>query len=363
MMNLYSDIRKNQILNTLSAQPLLNRTHFRKQEQLEVSKAFADALLETVHEKEHASHLSIRSLGNYLLEQAKTFGMDDDKNIKYVAGQLDRLSWKIHCLESGKVGETRANRAMFGIDSPNRILRNVEFTIDGEPFEMDFVIINQAGVFAVEAKRFNRDMVIDQTGTLTDACPVGKAFTKKVCMQMANQRAAVRRVLTEAFVDNNRIIAAAENIRSILLNTSDHSIVDLRGKETILDCDTIVDYLNGASSAGLTRDEINAMADALEKASHARAYSDGWDYGRVAEAFAISIAKIEYASECATKTSCEDEQIDYENIAFEILESEHNSARKSNKAWKMLGSAAAAAAVLAGATWQVAKCLIKTKIS
>lgn len=363
MMNLYSTVRKEKILTTLSELTLLKHNSFTKDELRCALNEFTNAMLETVMEREHAAHLSIRSLGKYLLDQAKNVGIEGDHNVTYTAEQLDRLSYRIYCMERGKVGETRANRAMFGIDAPNRILRNVEFTIDGEPFEMDFVIINQAGVFTVETKRFNRDMVIDQTGTLTDACPESKSVTKKVCMQMANQRAAVRRVLTEAFPDNARITALAENVQSVLLTTSVHSIVDLRGKETILDCDTIADYLNSAPSMGLTRDEINAVADALEKASHVRSYPVGWDYRRVAEAFAISVAKIEYASEYAAKISRENEQIDYENIAFEISEDEHDSTRKSNKAWKMLGSAATIAAVIAGTAWQLTKHLIKVKIS
>lgn len=362
MMNLYSTVRKEQIFTTLSELTLLKHNSFTGDELRSALNEFANTMLETVMEREHAAHLSIRSLGKYLLDQAKNVGLEGDHNVTYAAEQLDRLSYRIYCLERGKIGETRANRAMFGIDAPNHILRNVEFSIDGEPFEMDFVIINHAGVFAVETKRFNRDMVIDQTGTLTDACPSEKSITKKVCMQMANQRAAVRRVLTETFAGNDRITSLAENVQSILLTASDYSIVDLRGKETILDCDTIADYLNNVPSVGLTRDEINAMADALEKASHTRSYPVGWDYRRVAEAFALSIAKIEYASKYATKISCEEEQSDYENIAFKTLDSEHESTHKSSKAWKMLGSAAAVAAVIAGTTWQLAKHLIKAKI-
>ena len=355
MTHLYSEARKNQILSNLSTQPILTRTAFRHREMPDVLNAFADALLETVLEKEHASHLSIRTLSKYLLTQAQDLGIADDKNIVYAAGQLDRLSKKIHILEIGKAGETRANRAMFGIDAPNRILRNVELSIDGEPYEMDFVIINQAGVFAVECKRINRDMVIDQTGTLTDACPTGKPFTKKVYMQMANQRAAVRRVLSDAFADYDRITEAAENVRSILLNTGDHSIVDQRGRETVLGCDSIVDYLNGAPSAGLSRDEINAMADALEKASCPKAYPIDWDYGRVAEAFAISIAKIEYASEYGMNNQ-------KENADLKIPESDPQGSHGSGKAWKALGGAAAAVAVVAGTAWQVVKHLVKSPV-
>ena len=144
MKHLYSEDRKNQIFANLSKLKLLNQTEYRNDELLETLREFANALLETVHEKEHASHLSIRTLGQYLLNQANNVGLEDSSNVAYAANQIDRLSYRIHCLEKGKLGETRANRALFGIDAPNRILRNVEVDIDGEPYEMDFIVINQA---------------------------------------------------------------------------------------------------------------------------------------------------------------------------------------------------------------------------
>ena len=341
----YSESRKNQILEKLSALKLINQSEYRNNELLEALRCFADAMLETIHEKEHASHLSIRYLGKYLLDQAEILGLKDDSNITYAAKQLDRLSYRIYTLESGKLGEARANRAMFGIDAPNRILKNIELVIDGEPFEMDFIIINNAGIFAVETKHFSKKMVIDHTGTLTESCSFNKSTGKKVCMQMANQRAAVRRVLTEVFTDNNRITEIAENVKSILMTTSDHSIVDLRGRETILDCNSIADYLNTVSSSmELSREEINILANALEKAAQPKIYPINWDYKRVAEAFAIAVAKIEYASD------------NNESFSEEPIESDYISPKNNQEhtALKVLGGLATAAIVL-GTGWKFIK--------
>ena len=298
MKHLYSEDRKNQIFANLSKLKLLNQTEYRNDELLETLREFANALLETVHEKEHASHLSIRTLGQYLLNQSDNVGLEDSSNVAYAANQIDRLSYRIHCLESGKFGETRANRALFGIDAPNRILRNVEVDIDGEPYEMDFIVINQAGIFAIESKHYNRNMVIDHSGALVgEGTQENASSLKKIGMQMANQRAAVRRILTDAFPDHERFMVIAENVKSVLLSTSNYSITDLREKEKTLTCDTVADYLNHASGMELTREEINLIAETLENAVHEKTYPIGWDYKRVAEAFARAVAKIEYASE------------------------------------------------------------------
>ena len=329
----YSENRKNQIFEKLSALKLLNQSEYHNNEFLEPLREFADAMLATIHEKEHASHLSIRHLGQYLLDQGNCLGLENDINITYAAKQLDSLSRRIHALESGKIGEARAIRAMFGIDAPNRILKNVEFSIDGEPFEMDFIIINKAGIFAVESKHFSRKMIIDNTGLLTDPCPGKKIIVKKICMQMANQRAAICRVLTEAFPDNDRFAMLSEHVKSILLTTSDYSIVDLRGKETILDCDSVADYFNNTSSSvELSREEINILADTLEKASCPQVYPLGWDYKRVAEAFAISVAKIEYASENNEEFF---EEILPENIENKEDEEMYNNKKPTNESMRI----------------------------
>lgn len=343
MTNLYSETRKNQILSHLSALKLLNCNEYRNNELLEALREFADAMLETVHVKEHASHLSIRQLGQYLLSQAENVGLAGDSNITYAANQLDRLSYRIYTLESGMKGEARANRAMFGIDAPNRILRNVELVFEDEPFEMDFVIINKAGIFAVETKNFSRKMIIDHNGTLTEEFPGDRPTSKKVCKQMANQRAAVRRALTEGFADNDRMTMLAESVKSILLTTSDYSIVDLRDKETILDCDTIADYLNNAESMELTRDEINTIADTLEKASAAKTYPVGWDYKRVAEAFATAVAKLEYASDISEECPVSDPD-----------DNNNEDTQKKYTGWK-LAAGATVTAVLLGAGWKIIK--------
>ena len=60
MTNLYSEVRKNQIYSNLAALNLLNRDEYRNNELLEALRDFADAMLETVHAKDHAAHLSIR---------------------------------------------------------------------------------------------------------------------------------------------------------------------------------------------------------------------------------------------------------------------------------------------------------------
>ena len=158
MTNRYFQPRKEQIIETLVAQTLLTKEEFHNDELLVALKDFANSMLEIVIDKEHASHLTIRNLSRYIRNQAEAVGLSDDLDVTYAAEQLDKLSKRIHILESGIKGEARAKRAMFGIDTPNRILKNVEINVDGDPYEIDFVVINKSGIYVIESKHFSRDM-------------------------------------------------------------------------------------------------------------------------------------------------------------------------------------------------------------
>lgn len=330
MTTYYSEHRKNQIMETLSAQILLSKDEYYKDDLLIALKAFANAMLEIVIDKEHASHLTIRNLSGYIRNQAETVGLSEDPVITYAAEQLDKLSKKIHMLENGKKGEARAKRAMFGIDAPSRTLKNVEITVDGDPYEVDFVVINKSGIYVIESKHFNKDMLIDANGSLVPVTLTGnERGAKKVRMQMANQRAAIRSTLAKACEDMSYV---TENIKSVLLSTGEGRITDVCDREVILDCDEIVNYLNSNSSdISLTRDEINTLADTIENASHPRMYDIDYDYARVADAFAKAIAKIEFACD---------------NTSDDLAEDDHPEEKKKNSGWKIAGGAAAAAVVL-----------------
>ena len=315
------ETRKNAIKEILSKQTLLNVEEYYNSELLTALKAFANALIETVNEKEDASHITIRNLSRYFYEKAEAVGLKSDREIAYAARQIEKLSKRIHSLENGFKGEAAAKRAMFGIDYPNRILNNVEIIVDGEPYEIDFVVVNKSGIHPVEVKNFNKDMIIREDGTLVPASSYGDdQYVKKIRMQMSNQRAALRHVIIDAF---GEVPCILENIKSVLLSTGECNITDVLGKENIQDCDSIAEYLNSDTASGkeFTKSEIDAMADVLEKASTPKKYNVSYDYARVADAFAYAVAKIESASAVEISEEKEHEEI-FDNDVFKDPETE-----------------------------------------
>lgn len=353
----YSETRQAQIYEILSAQTLLNKTSYANNDLLEALKSFADALLGIVMDDEHASHLTIRNLSYYLYNLAFTVDLTEDPNVKYTVKQLDLLSKRIHSLETGVRGEQRAHRAMFGVDGPNHILKNAEIVIDGEPYESDLIVINRHGIRIVEVKNKKFDTYIDENGCL---CSDRWQDKKNVSVQMANQRGAIHRVIETAFPGNERMITIAENIKSVLLSASNAAITDTRGREIIKNCDNIADYLNNTSTGvELTREEINLLADTIEKASVPKTYDVNYDYIRVAKAFSIAIAKIEYASDKAKEEvhgfetystgfdiNAEEEDEEFEDVIVEDSGFKIPRDTVSNNGWKVASSIAVTAAVL-----------------
>lgn len=357
----YSEARQAQIYETLSAQTLLNKNTYASNDLLAALKSFADSLLNIVMDEEHASHLNIRNLSSYLHDLALAVNLTENYNVKYTVNQLNLLSKRIHSLETGAKGEQRAHRAMFGVDGPNRILKNIEIVIDEEPYESDLIVINRHGIRIVEVKTKNFDTYIDETGRL---CTDSWQDKKNVSVQMANQRGAVRRVIETAFPGNERILTIAENVKSVLLPAGNASITDSRGRETIETCDTIADYLNNTSTGvELTREEINVLADAIEKASSPMTYDVNYDYARVAKAFSLAVAKIEYAADQAQgnpETPAPDKTVtstSTEEIESTETEKETATEEKTDVTAQQIAVGLAAVTVL-GIVWKILRKVI-----
>jgi len=296
MKNFYDENRMNDILKTLSTEKLLCETELYKNEELPAFVSFSDALIRTIMVREHADHLNIRNLSYYLRDQAEHMGLSNDRDISYTVDQIERLSKKIRALKRGAAGEAQANRAMFGINAPNRILKNLEFTVDGMYFELDTIVINQSGVCVVEVKNFQRDLLIDETGNLVAVDDPDVTYFN-IRTKLNNGAAVVRRIIENAFPGNEKFLAMTEKIPVVLLSTGGQ-ITDVCDEFTITDCDNIAAILNHLPcSQPLTRNEIIELACAIEKASETRKYPIHYDYVRVAKAFAIAVAKLEYASD------------------------------------------------------------------
>ena len=372
MTNYYNITRKEQIYTALSTQALLTEDAFYHKDLLPALKSFADAMLSIVIEKEHASHLTIRELSMYLREQASAVGLEADFNITYATRQLELLSKNIYGLEIGNRGESRANRAMFGIDSPNQILKNIEVVLNDEPYESDFIVINKSGIYVIESKYRNHDMIIDEFGYFVPADSNYQIKNPpKIRTQMANQRAAIRKIIEQAFPDNERMLGIAENVKSVLLFTGDHRVVDVLGVETILNCDNIVNYLNTTSGeTKLSRDEIHTIAEAINAAHQPQKHAIGYDYKRVADAFAIAIAKIEFATERQYGESYEEPDVfsdetahgEQDDIPVEEAEQKNTVENHSKKVngWNVVGKVAIGMTAF-GMAWKIAKKILEAR--
>lgn len=294
--NYYDETRQNKIMQALANEKLLQETELYKREELPAFISFSDALVQATMMCENSSYLNIRNLSSYIQEQAEHFGLSNDREIRYTVDQIEKLATKIHILKRGAAGEGIANRAMFGINAPNRILKNLEYTIDGMFFEIDTIVINQNGVCVVEVKNFKRDLLIDEAGELVAADNPDESFGN-IRTKLNNEAAVARRIIETAFPNNAKMLALAEKIPVVLLSTGG-LITDTYGEFTIADCDNIAALLNNLPCMySLSRDEINELAAAFENAVEMRKYPIRYDYERVAKAFSIAIAKLEYASE------------------------------------------------------------------
>ena len=297
MTHYYDEKRQKEIVENLSREKLLVESELYKREELPAYQDFANALLCTVSTSgNYVAPLDISNLASYLRNWAQNLGLEDDHDINYIVRQVERLDRKIYGLKRGMEGEMIAKRAMFGIDAPSRILTNMEFIMDDLVFETDAIVINSKGICVVEVKNIHRNLIIDEHGTLMAADGSGRTYCN-VKTQLNNAAAVIRRILEQSFLDSPKLMALASRIQVVLFS-ADGSIIDSRQEITIADRNNIASILNNSPcEETLSREEINAIAKALENAAQISRYAVNYDYVRVAQAFATAIAKLEYAVE------------------------------------------------------------------
>lgn len=352
MTHYYDGKRQKEIVENLSRKKLLVESELYKREELTAYQDFADALLCTVSTLgNYAAPQDISNLASYLRNWAQNLGLEDDHDISYTVQQLKRLDRKIYGLKRGVEGEMIAKRAMFGIDAPSRILMNMEFIMDDLAFETDAIVINSKGICVVEVKNIHQDLIIDEHGTLIAADGFGRTYCN-VKMQLNNSAAVIRRILEQSFPDSPKLMALANRIQMVLFS-ADGSIIDSRQEITIADRNNIACILNNSPcEETLSREEINAVAKALEKAVQISRYPVNYDYVWVAQAFATAIAKLEYATEHNTASSFRKSSCDSGNhtgdTGFSDDKAPGGDTFEQQEKWSCGQIAAVAAAAVAG---------------
>lgn len=296
-LNYYDRNRQKEIMESLSREKLLTENRLYKSEELPAYQSFAEAVLRNISAPGKDSvPPDIHNLAACLRGQAEGLGLRDDPDVRYAAGQAERLAKKIYGLKKGLEGEALAKRAMFGINAPNQILMNLEFTMDDLFFETDAVVINTKGICIVEVKNIHRNLVIDENGTLVTTDGSNRAYCN-VRTQLNNAAAVVRRVLEQSFADHPKLMALAGHIQKVLFS-ADSIIIDSRREIIVADRNNIVRILNDLpGEETLSREEIEMVAKALKNAAQPNRNPINYDYVRVARAFAAAVAKLEYAAE------------------------------------------------------------------
>lgn len=335
--NYYDENRQKEIMESLSGEKLLKESKLYKGEELAAYQSFADALLRNILLPENDMiTLNINNLAAYLQRKAESFGLAEDHNVNYTIGQVERLSKKIYGMKKGIEGETLAKRAMFGINAPNKILTNLEFTMDDLPFETDVIVINSKGICVIEVKNIHHDLVIDENGTLV-ATDGSKRTYCNIRMQLNNTVSVIRRVLEQSFPDNPKLLTLAGHIHAVLF-TAGSTIIDSHHEIIVADRNNIVRILNNLPGEDtLNREEINMVAKAIKNAAQKNQYPLNYDYARVAKSFAIAEAKLEYAanhnsiSQTWKSLNSENEEDYTDDFDEEFVENEKLSTYVANK--------------------------------
>lgn len=117
---------------------------------------------------EENSPMKVQDLYEYFLEQNKKYRGVATKALERFKKDCSFMIGEICGLRAGRDGERQAFKSLETLKCKNRVLKNIELEFDGHKTELDAIVFTKKGVFIVEVKNMNRDILIDENGNMQE---------------------------------------------------------------------------------------------------------------------------------------------------------------------------------------------------
>lgn len=112
--------------------------------------------------------MKVQELCEYFSEKNKKYRGVATKALERFKSDCGFMVREICGLRTGRDGERQAFKSLETLKCKNRVLRNIELEFDGHKTELDAIVFTKQGVFIVEVKNMNRDILIDENGNLQE---------------------------------------------------------------------------------------------------------------------------------------------------------------------------------------------------
>ena len=278
--------RINQIINGITA---FEEEKYLKKDLLDEYLKFEKEVVGTTFNKEHSecANLGLTHVYHYLKNLCEPY----KKKIAYEFENFNKISFdttnQIRRFVSGERGEYKTFRSLETINCPKKILRNIEFDVDGRKTEIDLVVITQRAIFNIEVKNTKKDIRIDEKGNYY-TIKNNERLDKNLGEKMNEREYLLRTYLEEQGIKNPKI----ENI--LVFTNSDINVVN--EYEYITHCflsslPNIIKNYDGHTIYNLK--ELDKMSNSLKELNSIYMYAPDADINGYKRVFANLLASLE----------------------------------------------------------------------
>ena len=180
---------------------------------------------------------------------------------------------------SGCKGEKKAFKSLETLRGRNVVLKNVELEFEGHRTELDAVVLNKNGAVIVEVKNTGKDVVITSSGNLKRKLVEGGYRTDcNLGLKMNDKEYVLRRALSKS--DYKDV-----PIQSVVVFTDSNIVVDNQNQFirtcSLSELPHVVERMNRDGYYNYYKEEINNMAQTIEKARTGWTYNDNQKLERI----------------------------------------------------------------------------------
>ncbi len=330
--------RVNEILESMTS---FRKESYQREEILDQLMTLQKELVNATFSEEHAENGTLRiwDVEKHLEQLNQERGNVADEELAAFEEKCKFVCNMIKSEISGRNGEEKAFRALDVIGGKKHIVKNCELTEEEERTELDAVVVTPKGIFIVEVKNTNKDVMIDENGNYYrngtfmnwDSNIGEKMNVKQKLLRNAlakagfNKDVKIQNIIV--FTTSNRIevVCRYDYIRTCFLSALPHIINNFRGYSVYSDEDMV------------------AIVEALETARCKEAYPMEMDMAQFKLDFAELMTTLEESPEVHKGNAIEKDPV---AKAEKPVADTHYQFRVDKKLVKGIGVASALVAIV-----------------
>lgn len=182
----------------------------------------SDTLLKAIYSPEEGEKLRVHHLQRRMEELVERSSLSDNPICKENQKNINELASKIAATAAGAYGEKKAGEALRRIYSDHYILHNLYLKNEAGAAEYDYIVITSKGIFIVEVKHSNWDIVIEENGDYLRNDNGSFDFHYNIADSMERKRY----ILWKALPEDIKSSVCIEHIHQLVVFVGDKRVIN-----------------------------------------------------------------------------------------------------------------------------------------